>query len=79
MLSHEKDIKRIVRYLLHTNKENIIYNPDVSKGLECYVDDYFPGGWSWEVGDDEDNFISRTIMVIMYAKCPVYCLSSLQT
>ena len=38
MLSHEKYIERLGRYLLHTKKEGIIYNPDISKGLECYVD-----------------------------------------
>ena len=38
MLSHEKSIKRLGRYLYHTKKEGIIYNPDTSKILECYVD-----------------------------------------
>ena len=46
MLSHEKAIKCLVRYLLYTNKYGIIYNPDISKGLEFYVDTDFTGGWS---------------------------------
>ena len=50
MLSHKKAIKRLGRYLLHTKKEGIIYNPDISKGLECYLDADFAGGWSREVG-----------------------------
>ena len=45
MLSHEKAITRLGRYLLHTKKEGIVYNPDISKGLECYVDDDLVGGW----------------------------------
>ena len=79
MLSHEKAIKRLGRYLLHTKKEGIIYNPDVSKGLECYVDADFAGGWSRDIEDDADNVMSRTGMVIMYANCPVFWRSSLQT
>ena len=52
MLSHDKYIKRLRRYLFHTKKEGSIYNTDISKGLECYVDVYFAGGCSIEVGDD---------------------------
>ena len=37
------------------------------------------GGCSQEVGDDADNVMSRTRMVIIYANCPVYWRSSLQT
>ena len=71
ILSHQKDIKRLGRYLLHTKKEGFIFNQDVSKGLECYVDADFAGGWLREVGDNADN--------IMYANYPVYWHSSLQT
>ena len=78
MLSHEKAIKCLVRYLLYTNKYGIIYNPDISKGLEFYVDTDFTGGWSQEVGDNAYNFMSRTVMVIMYANCQVYWRRSLQ-
>ena len=38
MLSHEKVIKRLGRYLSHTRKEGIVYNNDTSKVLECYLD-----------------------------------------
>ena len=78
ILSQEKAIKRLGRYLLHTNKEGIIHNTDISKGIGCYVDSDFAGGWSREVGDDADNVMSRTGMVIMYADCPVYWSSSLK-
>ena len=73
MLSHKKAIKRLGRYLLHTKKEGIIYNQGISKGQECYMDADFAGGWSQEVGDDADNVMSRTGMVIMCANCTVYC------
>ncbi len=44
-LCHEKAVMRIGRYLLHTHDRGIIYEPDKSKGLECYVDADFAGGW----------------------------------
>ena len=79
MLSHEKAIKRLGRYLYHTKNEGIVYNPDISKGLECYVDADFAGGWTQADASDADNVMSRTGMVIMYANCPIYWRSSLQT
>ena len=79
MLSHEKAIKRLVQYLSHTRKEGIVYNPDTSKGLECYVDAEFSVGWQEANADDADNIMSRTVMVIMYANFPIFWCSSLQT
>ena len=79
MLSHEKDIKCLGIYLFHTKKEVIIYNPDVSKGLECSGDADFSGGWSREVADSAYNIMSRTGMVVMYDNFPVYWRSSLKT
>ena len=34
MLTHEKAIKLLGRYLYHTKREGIVYNPDITKGLE---------------------------------------------
>ena len=79
MLSHEKAIKRLGRYLYHTKKEGIIYNPDTSKVLECYVDADFAGVWQQADADDPEDVMSRTGMVIMYANCPIFWRSSLQT
>ena len=78
ILSHEKSIKHLGIYLLHTKKEGIKYNSTISKGLECHVDADFAGGWSGEVGNDADNVMSRTGMVIIYTNFPVYWRSSLQ-
>ena len=65
MLSHEKAIKRLGRYLSHTIKEGIVYSPDTSKVLECYVESDFAGGWQEANTDNADNFILLTGMVIM--------------
>ena len=79
MLSHKKAIKRLGRYLSHTRKEGIVYNPDTSKGLECYIDADFAGGWQEANSDNADNVMLRTRMVIMYANWPIFWHSSLQT
>ena len=43
-LSHEGAVKRIGRYLLDTRDKGMIYRPDITRGLECYVDADFSGG-----------------------------------
>ena len=78
-LCHEKAIMRLGRYLLHTSDRGIVYQPDTSKGLECYVDADFAGGWSNADADDAENVMSRTGYVIMYANCPIFWASKLQT
>ena len=37
------------------------------------------GGWQQADSDDTDNVLSRTGMVIMYANCPIFWRSTLQT
>ena len=72
-LSHELVVKRIVRYLLGIQDKAIIFKPDLSRGLECYVDVDFNGGWN--NGDHKLPYsvLSRTTDdVIMYASCPLY-------
>ena len=59
MLSHEQAVKQIGRYLLKINDRGIVYNPDMTKGLECYVDADFAGGWSNDDAGDPDNVLSE--------------------
>ena len=66
-LLHEKALKRLGRYLFHTKRDGIIYNPNTQKDLECYVDADFAGGWQQADSSDAENVISQTGMVIMYA------------
>jgi hypothetical protein len=79
MLSHEKSIMHISPYLLDTRKRGIIYKPNKSKGLECYVDANFAGGWSRANADNADNVLSQTGCILMYANCPILWVSRLQT
>ena len=70
-LSHEKAVKRIVRYLKRTPTEGIVLRPDSTRGIQCYVDADFAGGWSSADADDPTSVYSRTGYVIMYAGCPI--------
>jgi histone deacetylase 1/2 len=41
-LSHERAVKRIVRYLKGTRDEGLIIKPDTTAGVQCFVDaDFF--------------------------------------
>jgi hypothetical protein len=78
-LCHEKAAKRIARYLLGTMDKGIKYSPDPNRGLECYVDADFAGGWSSGDHSNPECVLSRTGYIIMYAGCPVTWASKLQT
>ena len=55
MLSHEKALKRLGRYLLYTKRDGIIYNSDTKKGLEFYMDVDFEGGWQQADSNNAEN------------------------
>jgi hypothetical protein len=78
-LSHEKAIKRIIRYLKRTPHEGIILQPDSSKGIQCYVDADFANGWNASDCEEPSSVYSRTGYVIMFAGCPIVWVSKLQT
>ena len=78
-LCHEKAVKRICRYLLGTLNKGIIFRPDSTKGLECHVDADFAGGWSSGDTTNPESVLSRTGFVILYAGCPIFWQSKLQS
>ena len=78
-LSHERAVKRIVRYLKGTADKGIKLTPDYTKGIECYVDADFAGGYSKETANQPTSVLSRTGFVIYYLGCPVVWLSKMQT
>ncbi len=77
-LSHKQAITRIGRYLLRSRDKGIKYKVDLSKGLECYVDLDFAGGWDQTHLHDAGNLMSRSGFVIKYTDCPIYWSSKLQ-
>jgi hypothetical protein len=78
-LSHEQAITHIGRYVLGSRYKGIKYKVDLSKGLECYVDADFAGGWDQTDPHDASNLMSRSGFIIEYADCPIYWSSKLQT
>eukprot|EP00984_Skeletonema_dohrnii_P027976 scaffold17754_cov71-Skeletonema_dohrnii-CCMP3373.AAC.1 len=59
--------------------KGIIYKPDKKKGLECYVDADFAGGWQHADAESAESVMSRTGYILMYAGCPIHWVSKLQT
>ena len=57
----------------------MIYRPDITRGLECYVDADFAGGWKYGNNDSPESVLSRTGFVIIYAGCPITWGSKLLT
>ena len=44
-LIHERDVQKVGKYLAETATRVIIYYPDKTQGIECYVDADYAGGW----------------------------------
>ena len=44
-LCHEKAVKRIIRYLKKTKDKGMNLKVDSTKGIECFVDADFAGGY----------------------------------
>ena len=78
-LSHERAVHRIGKYLLGTAEFGLIFSPEISKGLEVFVDADFAGGWTKADADSADNVLSRTGFVIRLFGAPVLWTSRLQT
>ena len=75
---HEEAVKRICRYLVRTKDKGLIFKPDLSRGLECYVDADWAGSWKRRSAHDTLSAHSRTGLVIMYAGCPIVWASKMQ-
>ena len=56
----EPSVKQIKKYLPETKERRIIYRPDKHKGLECYADADFAGGWDMGDSNNQENIMSRT-------------------
>ena len=70
-LCHEKAVKYIARYLLSSHDKGIHHKSDPTRGLECFVDADFAGGWSSGEYTNQECVPSQTGFVIMYAGCPL--------
>eukprot|EP00957_Ditylum_brightwellii_P204269 15338442-Ditylum_brightwellii.AAC.1 len=71
MLSHERSLRRSVKYLSTTADRGIVFDPDPNFGMQCFVDAHFAGSWSKADADNPECVMSPTDFVIVYAGCPV--------
>eukprot|EP00957_Ditylum_brightwellii_P159255 12121229-Ditylum_brightwellii.AAC.1 len=79
MLSHERAVQQIPKYLSVTSDHGIVYNPDPSLGIQCYVDADFARSWAKADADNPESVMSQTGFVIMYVGYPVLWQSKMQT
>ena len=66
-MSHEKAVKRIIRYLKTTKDKGLLLNVDKTKGIECFVDADFAGGYNKDDPLNPRDCLSRTGFVIKFA------------
>eukprot|EP00957_Ditylum_brightwellii_P061553 4671249-Ditylum_brightwellii.AAC.1 len=59
-LSHERAVRQIAKYLNVTSDRGLVYKPDPSLGIQCYVDADFAGSWNKADADNPENVMSRT-------------------
>jgi hypothetical protein len=76
--SHGQAVKRIVRYLLETRTCGMLFTPDMTSGLDCYVDADFAGMYGYEDEQDPVSVKSRTGFVLTLFGCPILWSSKLQ-
>ena len=91
-LVHKLAVRRIAKYLSITSicvdlidvkwrlsTHGVVYKHDKEKVIECYVYANFSGGWAQADSNNAENFMSRTLYVIMSAEFPLLWYSKLQT
>ena len=69
----------IIKYLKGTKENGLIMYPRNDKGLECFVDADFAGGWPTNESDDPDKVYSCTEYIINYNNCPILWAYKLQS
>ena len=78
--SHADAVRCIVRYLIGTKDEGVIFLDPSNASFYCFVDADFCGTWNPETAEgDASTSKSRTGFVIKYAGCPIVWQSKLQT
>ena len=68
---HKKAVVQIAKYLKTHKDEGLVFKPDPSKGLECYIDADFAGNWLIMETDGCASVLSCTGFYIMLAGYPI--------
>ena len=66
-LSHDRAFLVIEKHFLGTKDKVVVYKPDSNRGLECFFDADFAGGWVQCDAEDVTSLFSRSGIVIFYA------------
>ena len=77
--SHAQAVKRICRYLKGTKDKGILFKPNLSAGLDMFVDADFCGLYNSEDHQDPVSVKSRTGYVLTLFGCPLLWASKLQS
>ena len=77
--SHEKAVKRIVRYLQGTKDKGLIIKPTQNLQIDLYADADFAGLWNSEDDQDPTCVKSRSGYILTIGKVPLVWKSKLQT
>jgi hypothetical protein len=78
-LSHEKAVKRIVRYLKKTKDQGLVMTVDIKKGVGCYVNADYAGSFQKENPTNPRDCLSCTGYIAKFANYPIVWSSKLQT
>ena len=77
---HGTAVNWLGRYLKGTRTKGMLFKPDLTKGLEVFVDADFSGNWDHIMAaEDRDTARSRHGYIIRYMGCPIIWKSQLQT
>eukprot|EP00957_Ditylum_brightwellii_P018508 1392063-Ditylum_brightwellii.AAC.1 len=76
MLSHERALIRIVKYLSTTVDRGIVYDHDPNLGIHCFVDADFAGSWSKADVDNPENSKLQAEIALSTAEAEYIALSS---
>ena len=77
--SHATAVKHILRYLKGTSDKGMIIKPNDIQELNCYVDSDFAGAYAVYPDQDPNSTKSCTGYVMLYQRCPLLCVSKMQT
>ena len=78
-MEHGGAIRWLARYLKGTRDKGTYLRPDITRGIEIYVDADFAGNWDQKETQDRDTARSRHGYITSYAGCPITWKSQLQT
>ena len=76
---HAKDIRWLARYLKGSRTKGFIMEPDLTKGIEIFIDTDFAGNWDCNNSLNPDTARSRHGYIIKVHGCPIVWKSQLQT